>query len=237
MGNQAMRVVERLHGSYVHSRRVQVLCSHLASMIPQGSKTLDVGCGDGLLAHLIAQSRPDVEMIGIDTLVRTKSHIQVLPFDGRVIPYDTASCDTVMFVDVLHHTDDPMILLREAARVARESIVIKDHLREGVLAGPTLRVMDWVSNAPHGVALTYNYWALQQWREAFDTLRLTIGAWQTDLNLYPPPNKVQAPGTSYNLEFLSPTFKTLTYQPALRGDYQFSSALRVTAKFSQSLLG
>ena len=42
----------------------------------------------------------------------------------------------------------------------------------------------------------------------------------------------QAPGTSYNLEFLSPTFKTLTYQPAIRGDYQMSQALRVTAKYT-----
>jgi len=28
-----------------------------------------------------------------------------------------------MFVDVLHHTHDPMILLREAVRVARKAIV------------------------------------------------------------------------------------------------------------------
>jgi SAM-dependent methyltransferase len=185
MTNQAMKAVERLHGSYVHSRRVRVLCAHLASIIPERSTTLDVGCGDGLLAHLIAQRRPDVEMTGLDTLVRNESHIPVRSFDGRVIPYDAASCDTVMFVDVLHHTDDPMILLREAARVARKSIVIKDHLREGWLAGPTLRMMDWVGNAPHGVTLTYNYWPLQRWRDAFETLHLKIGVWKDRLDLYP----------------------------------------------------
>lgn len=42
----------------------------------------------------------------------------------------------------------------------------------------------------------------------------------------------QAPGTSYNLEFLSPTFKTLSQQPAIRTDYQLSSALRFTAKYT-----
>ena len=52
------------------------------------------------------------------------------------------------------------------------------------------------------------------------------------LNQYPLPNLTQAPGTSYNLEFLSPSFKTLTYQPALRADYQMSSALRFTAKYT-----
>lgn len=52
------------------------------------------------------------------------------------------------------------------------------------------------------------------------------------LKLYPLPSMTQAPGTSYNLEFLSPTFKTLSQQPALRADYQMSSALRVTAKYT-----
>ena len=59
--------------------------------------------------------------------------------------------------------------------------------------------------------------------------------YQTGLNilkLYPLPNITQAPGTSYNLEFLSPTFKTLSQQPAFRADYQLSSALRFTAKYT-----
>jgi hypothetical protein len=52
------------------------------------------------------------------------------------------------------------------------------------------------------------------------------------LNLYPKPSIAQAPGTSYNLEFLSPTFKTLSQQPAFRADYQVSSGLRITAKYT-----
>ena len=52
------------------------------------------------------------------------------------------------------------------------------------------------------------------------------------LKLYPMPNIAQAPGTSYNLEFLSPTFKTLSQQPAFRTDYQVSGALRFTVKYT-----
>jgi hypothetical protein len=52
------------------------------------------------------------------------------------------------------------------------------------------------------------------------------------LKMYPVPSMVQTPGTSYNLEFLSPTFKTLSQQPALRADYQLSSNLRFTAKYT-----
>ena len=66
-----------------------------------------------------------------------------------------ASFDVVMFVDVLHHTDDPLLLLQEAQRVGK-IILVKDHFRKGFLAGPTLRFMDWVGNAHHGVVLPYN---------------------------------------------------------------------------------
>ena len=57
-------------------------------------------------------------------------------FDGRTIPFDDGTFDAVTFVDVLHHTDDATVLLREAARVASTAVVIKDHLADGFLAKP-----------------------------------------------------------------------------------------------------
>ena len=98
-----MSFLKSLHESYVHTRRVHVLCSHLAQVIPQGAKMLDVGCGDGLLAMLIARKRPDVEIKGIDSLVRSQTYSPVTAFDGQVIPFNDASFEVVMFVDVLHH--------------------------------------------------------------------------------------------------------------------------------------
>ena len=126
-------------------------------------------------------------MQGIDVLVRDQTHIPVDSFNGWVMPVDDRSFDVVMFVDVLHHTQDPMVLLREAARVARQAIVIKDHTLSGVFAHSTLRLMDQIGNAPHGVALPYNYWSQKRWIEAFGTLGLTIDIWKKDLGLYPFP--------------------------------------------------
>jgi SAM-dependent methyltransferase len=186
-----MSLIKRIHGGYVHKRRVRVLRDHLAALIPQNARVLDVGCGDGLLGHLMLQKRPDLDLRGIDVLVREHTHLPVDWFDGFVIPHADASFDVVMFVvmfiDVLHHTQDPMVLLREAVRVARKAIVIKDHTLNGFMAGLTLRFLDWVGNARHAVALPYNYWPQQRWREAFATLGLTIGVWKKELRLYPSP--------------------------------------------------
>jgi SAM-dependent methyltransferase len=131
--------------------------------------------------------RPDLELQGLDVLGRPGTHVPVTVYDGRTIPYGDKSFDVVLFVDALHHTPDPMVPLREAARVARDAILIKDHLRDGILADRTLRLMDWVGNARYGVALPYAYWSRQQWLEAFARLGLTRSAWEVRLGLYPWP--------------------------------------------------
>jgi SAM-dependent methyltransferase len=182
-----MSFIENIHGDYVSSRRGRRLSDHLVELVPQNARVLDVGCGDGFLASLLIQRRPDIDLRGIDKLVRDRTYIPVKAFDGQVIPYSDASFDVVMFVDVLHHTENPMGLLREAIRVARRVILIKDHTLNGLFAGITLRFMDYIGNARYGVALPYNYWPRQKWIDACDGLRLKIGVWRTDLRLYPWP--------------------------------------------------
>ena len=140
---------------------------------------------DGRLAVLLREKRPDLVVEGVDVLQRDKTWLPVRQFDGQTIPANAASVDVVMFIDVLHHTDDPYVLLREAVRVARKSIIIKDHLINGFLAEPTLRFMDRIGNARYGVAPPGNYWHRSQWDEAFETLALTPVDWLEKLGLYP----------------------------------------------------
>lgn len=182
-----MNPIERIHQGLVFSRRVRKLADHLAELLPPCAVVLDVGCGDGLIDRLILSKRPDVRIRGVDVLVRSRTHVPVEPFDGHTLPFADGEFDVVMFVDVLHHTTDPMVLLREASRVAGEAVVIKDHTADGLLAGPTLRFMDHVGNARHGVALPYNYWPEQRWRDAFRELGLSVAEWKKDLGLYPWP--------------------------------------------------
>jgi SAM-dependent methyltransferase len=182
-----MSLVERIHGSYVHARRIRVLSHRFANIIPPNFSILDVGCGDGFLARQISLARPDLLLEGIDVFIRQHTYIPVIEYDGVTIPYDDRSFDGVMLVDVLHHTIDPMILLHEALRVSRKSIIIKDHTSNGLFANTTLRVMDRIGNARHHVALTYNYWPKVKWMESFKALGLIPSIWSNQLGLYPWP--------------------------------------------------
>jgi len=180
-----MNLLERIHGSYVYDRRVRVLARELSALLPANGQVLDVGCGDGRLSALIQREKPNVVITGIDVLVRDHTHIPVVKFDGTTIPFPDRSFDTVVFVDVLHHTNDPVLLLVEAARVARNTIVIKDHTLDGFAAGATLRFMDRIGNCRYNVALPYNYWPKQVWLNAFQALGLTLLTWKSKLSLYP----------------------------------------------------
>lgn len=175
-----------MHDRYVHSRRVRVLADVLLPLLPPSGSVLDVGCGDGLLGRAVISARPALDVTGLDVLVRPGCAIAAQAFDGKSIPFDNNAFDAVLCVDVLHHADDPRALLREMARVAGR-VVLKDHTRDGLLAGPTLRVMDWVANARHGFALPYTYWSTREWNDVLRDLGLVAEVWHSRVPIYPPP--------------------------------------------------
>ncbi len=182
-----LSAVKQGHGAFVHGRRVRVLAKVLAEQVPQGASVLDIGCGDGTIAALIAKSRPDISMQGVEVLPRADCQIPCSAFDGDTLPFGDGSFDVVMLVDVLHHTSDVSVLLREAARVSRQLVLLKDHLSENAFDHATLRFMDWVGNRPHGVTLTYNYQSRAQWDSHFAAVGLQPASIETNIPLYPAP--------------------------------------------------
>lgn len=183
----AKSLLNALHHRAVFTRRVEVLSALLADAVPGGGRVLDLGCGDGRIAARLMERRPDLIVEGVDVLVRPVTHIPVTRYDGGTLPFADGSFDYVVIVDVLHHTDDPAVVLAEAARVARRGLVVKDHLREGWLAGPILRLMDWVGNRGHDVRLPYNYLDRAQWAKVLERCGLAVSTWREQLALYPLP--------------------------------------------------
>jgi SAM-dependent methyltransferase len=199
-----VKALEHLHQNYVLGRRVSILAAHLARLVPRGASVLDVGSGDGLLAQELLRRRPDTTIRGVDVQVRETAAIPVTTYDGRTLPFEAAAFDSLILVDVLHHAADPALLLREAARVARGSILIKDHTSDRFLAVPTLRLMDRVGNARHGVALPHHYWRRQTWLEHFAAVGLEVDSWENDLGLFSGPARWLFGGSLHFLAGVSP---------------------------------
>jgi SAM-dependent methyltransferase len=182
-----LRALEAIHEHYVKQRRVRRLGAALAALLPRGARVLDVGCGDGRLAEELHRLRPDSAFRGVDVLVRPDCRIPVTQFDGLNLPAPDGGFDAVLIVDVLHHMDAPGVLLAEAARVARDVVIVKDHDATGFLAPFILRFMDGVGNARFGVALPHNYLSWTQWKALFAQVGYTIVSSQHALGIYPPP--------------------------------------------------
>jgi len=179
-------ITKKFHDKFVYNRRMDLLSNIISKQLYDGQKILDIGCGDGKIDYLIMQKK-DVNIIGVDVLVRDTTYIPVQKYNGRVLPFDDNEFDSVLFIDVLHHIAIPYDILKEAKRVTKNNIIIKDHLREGVLAYSTLKFMDYIGNAHYGVRLPYNYLNKGEWNTLFHRIGLACQGCNTKLNLYPFP--------------------------------------------------
>jgi hypothetical protein len=92
-----------------------------------------------------------------------------------------------MASDVLHHCDDPIAILREMNRVAKEAIVLKDHIADGPTSRKLLCAMDWVGNIGYGTRVPFTFLSSSEWQEAFGKIGLTLVHSRRDLRLYPYP--------------------------------------------------
>jgi SAM-dependent methyltransferase len=176
-----------LHDRGILHRRVTALASAIAPLLPNSARVLDVGSGDGLLDKALLNLRSDLRIEGVDVLVRPHTQILVRQFDGSHLPFAAGEFDTAMAIDVFHHAADALGLMQEMKRVARGSIVIKDHLRHGLPSELILRAMDWVGNSRHGVRLPFSYWSESEWRRAWDRCGVQPVSILRHLRLYPSP--------------------------------------------------
>lgn len=110
--------------------RLRVQAEGLAGYLSQGDSVLDVGCGTGLLsAHV--QEMYGVRVCGVDVIDSRQAQVPFQTFDGTAIPFPDKSFDHLVLSEVLHHSHNPMALVRECVRVARRRIIVFEDMPEG----------------------------------------------------------------------------------------------------------
>lgn len=201
------RLMQRLHAP-VHARRVGSLASLIVPHLRPGDRMLDVGCGAGSLAQAVLSdsSCPEgVEIRGLEVQSRPGAPIEVETYDGRTIPLPDRAVDVVLLADVLHHADQPARLLRDAGRVARRLVIVKDHHLRGPFAHGLIALMDWAGNSIFGVPCRYEYLTPGQWRDLFTECGLKVAEQHDAVRLFPPLYRLVFPDRLHLLAYLRPS--------------------------------
>jgi SAM-dependent methyltransferase len=181
-----LSILGRMHARWAYAPRNAELTRLIAPKLQPAWRVLDVGCGSGALGAALRACTPSLHVEGVDVKPRPHCPISVTAYAGGRMPFEDKSFDAVIIADVLHHEREPRELLAEALRLARELVVVKDHVRRGFLAQSTISLLDWAANAPYGVPCLYRYFDPSQWRELFaaaggepleEVARLKLYAW------------------------------------------------------------
>ena len=139
-------ILERFSARNSYHAKKKLVEKYVLPNVPGDAiKILDLGSGDGYIAHHLEQmgGKQVVKVDVIDTnLVGEKPII----YDGQKLPFEDKSFDLVLCCYVLHHAPNQKDLLKEMKRVSRYVLVIEDT--------PVLRIdwgLSWVhSHSSHG---------------------------------------------------------------------------------------
>jgi SAM-dependent methyltransferase len=179
-------IAVKVHRKLIMSRRVSGISKYIANIIPDGPISfLDVGAGSGEMAAAIVQRRNEFVASGVDIFIRPKTFIPISKYDGSTLPFNDNSFDVITIVDVLHHCENPVKVLKECARVSKQFLVVKDHVCDSEIDRMILSFMDWVGNRAHGVKLPYNYLSSDSWYAAIASAKLDIINSVDSIHIYP----------------------------------------------------
>ncbi len=137
-----------------------------------GEKVLDLGGGNGLLAREIKEQL-NKKVVLVDVVDYNYTEISLLLYDPEdKVPVGDEEVDTTILYTVLHHATDPKHLLKEATRVTKQRLVIKEAYVDNEDARMTNSFFDWFYNRVIGdedINVPLNFLKVEEWENLLNS--------------------------------------------------------------------
>lgn len=164
-------LVRRFYSSRVGqawiAQKLRPVLPHLSS----DQRCVDIGCGNGLIVQALRQKGILCDAVDVADL-SIVPEVTVTIYDGHHLPYNDVAFDTALLLTVLHHTPDPVPVLREVARVAKRIIIIED-VYNNIVQQYLTYGMDTLVNLGHS-SMTYQNKSDAEWKATFEELGLRL---------------------------------------------------------------
>lgn len=111
-------------------------------------RILDVGIGSGVGAKVMMQFKKfTVEGLDINNdLWDENNDIKNTIYDGRIFPFKNNSYDLILIFLVLHHANDPQILIDEVRRVTSKYVIVLEEVTNNALVKLCMILYDLLVN-------------------------------------------------------------------------------------------
>lgn len=108
----------------IYRKRTETHVNRIKPYLNKKNKIIDIGSGSGYISSLLKSQGFDITPVDVADF-HGQRLIKPVIYDGVRLPFPNKSFDTALLLMVLHHTPDPEIVFFEAARVAKNIILIE----------------------------------------------------------------------------------------------------------------
>ncbi len=152
-------------------KRSEIVVSRVKPYIKNSKKLIDIGSGTGDVAYLLKKQGMNITPVDVSDFHGPRL-VQPVIYDGKRLPFPNQSFDTALLLMVLHHTPNPTIVVSEAARVAKEIVVI-----ETSFTTPINKFFTVISDALGNLRLNA-FWSSnktdEEWKKFFSEKNLQV---------------------------------------------------------------
>lgn len=117
--------LRKVIGEKLFGKTVAEITSKIEPFLKSKDKIIDLGAGPCFYTKLLKDK--DYSIQAVDIKNRSfYSEIEVIVYDGENLPFKDNEFNVCLLRSVLHHTPNPQVVLKEAARVSKKLVIYEN---------------------------------------------------------------------------------------------------------------